>query len=317
MRLGNVGDITKKKTGEIILTYNGKEINSSIYVNCADELKQLYSAVSRTREDDREAKVLQWLQGDLIPETANSLGINGSEPQAAPLPDPIKGLENLINFFSEFNFEPNFRFVNTLARNLSKSEKEGREYISNYFSLIDSPYKMEIAAKMKSDEFKNIIFNLSGAPVTKQVNTRFKLYYGSQGTGKTTIAQNETGGNCIVCNSSMLPSDIMEDFAFDDGKAGFHKSAFWTAMENGTQIVMDEINLLPFDSLRFLQGILDGKKSFIYKGQVVNIADGFKVIGTMNLQVNGMTYGLPEPLVDRCEEMRQFKLTAKDLLTAF
>ena len=115
----------------------------------------------------------------------------------------------------------------------------------------------------------------------------------------------------------MLPSDIMEDFAFDDGKAGFHKSAFWTAMENGTQIVMDEINLLPFDSLRFLQGILDGKKSFIYKGQTVNIADGFKVIGTMNLQVNGMTYGLPEPLVDRCEEMRQFKLTAKDLLTAF
>ena len=139
MRLGNVGDITKKKTGEIILTYNGKEINSSIYVNCADELKQLYSAVSRTREDDREAKVIQWLHGDLIPEITNSLGINGSEPQAAPLPDPIKGLENLINFFSEFNFEPNCRFVNTLARNLSKSEKEGREYISNY--VIDGSVK--------------------------------------------------------------------------------------------------------------------------------------------------------------------------------
>ena len=113
MRLGNVGDITKKKTGEIILTYNGKEIISSIYVNCVDELKQRYSAISRTREDDREAKVLQWLQGDLIPETANSLGINGSVPQAAPMPDPSEGLENLINFFSEFSFEPNFRFVNT------------------------------------------------------------------------------------------------------------------------------------------------------------------------------------------------------------
>ena len=41
-----------------------------------------------------------------------------------------------------------------------------------------------------------------------------------------------------------------------------------------------------------------------------------KIIGTMNLSINGMTYGLPEPLVDRCEEMKQFKLTVDDLLNA-
>ena len=115
----------------------------------------------------------------------------------------------------------------------------------------------------------------------------------------------------------MIPADLLQDFDFSEGQPTFKRSALREAMEEGLPIVLDEINLLPFDSLRFLQGILDGKKSFIYKGQIVNIADGFKVIGTMNLQVNGMTYGLPEPLVDRCEEMRQFKLTAKDLLSAF
>jgi hypothetical protein len=36
----------------------------------------------------------------------------------------------------------------------------------------------------------------------------------------------------------------------------------------------------------------------------------------MNLCVNGMVYGLPEPLIDRAAEMRQFKLTADNLLAA-
>ena len=75
-------------------------------------------------------------------------------------------------------------------------------------------------------------------------------------------------------------------------------------------------NLLPFESLRFLQTILDGKTEFIYKGKTVKIVDGFKIIGTMNLVVNGCTYGLPEPLVDRAEDLRKYSLTAKNLVGA-
>ena len=106
------------------------------------------------------------------------------------------------------------------------------------------------------------------------------------------------------------------DFIFDNGQATFKPSALWRSMVDGTPIVLDEINLLPFDSLRFLQTILDGKAEFLYKGNTVKIADGFKIIGTMNLTVNGMTYGLPEPLVDRAEDMQKFTLSAKDLLKA-
>ena len=40
------------------------------------------------------------------------------------------------------------------------------------------------------------------------------------------------------------------------------------------------------------------------------------VIGTMNLSVNGMVYGLPEPLVDRCAEMKKFALSAEQLMNA-
>ena len=222
--------------------------------------------------------------------------------------------DNLINFFSEFQFEVSFRFLNTWLHHL-KTQK-GKSYIINYLTLIDSPYTIEIQEKMKSQEFKQLLEFLKNVPVEKRINTRFDLYYGAQGTGKTTLALKETNGKCIVCHSAMLPADLIEDFTFTDGKAAFQPSELCKAMMEGYPIVLDELNLLPFDSIRFLQGLLDGKESFVYKGHTINIKDGFKIIGTMNLRVNGSIYGLPEPLVDRAFNIREFKLTGQDLLLA-
>ena len=246
----------------------------------------------------------------LIP-TANAA------PAERAIPDAKALLSKLIEFFSEFQFEPNFRFVNSMALALHTQKAAAREYITNYFALTDNPFKKEITEKVKSAEFKQLLNDLATTPApTNIINKRFKIYYGSQGTGKTTQAMQETNQKCMVCNSSMLPADLMEDFVFVDGKATFQPSALWLAMTNGTKITLDEINLLPFDSLRFLQTILDGKQEFLYKGNTVQIAEGFQIIGTMNLCVNGMVYGLPEPLIDRAAEMRQFKLTADNLLAA-
>lgn len=225
-------------------------------------------------------------------------------------------MQRLVSFFTEFQFEPNFRFVNTLSHCLESSRACGTDYVVNYFELTDNPYRRELGEKIKSSEFKAIIKDLASVAPDKTINTRFKVYYGSQGTGKTTLAMSETDGRCMVCNSSMLPSDLMEDFVFVDGKATFQPSALWRSMVEGTKITLDEINLLPFDSLRFLQTILDGKKEFLYKGNKVEIADGFQIIGTINLTVNGMTYGLPEPLIDRASEMRKFTLTPEQLASA-
>lgn len=224
-------------------------------------------------------------------------------------------LQNTMNFFTEFNFEVNFRFINTLSR-YSTSYEEATNYVVNYFKLTNTIDVSSIIEKMKSIEWSNIISQLASYNTKKQINKRFKVYYGSQGTGKTTSALKETDNICMVCHSAMLPSDLMEDFKFIDGKATFQPSALQIAMVNGTAITLDEINLLPFESLRFLQSILDDKQQIEWKGQTVRIKDGFKIIGTMNLVVNGSTFNLPEPLVDRCSEIKEYKLTANNLLGA-
>lgn len=226
------------------------------------------------------------------------------------------GIQNMMNFFSEFSFEPNFRFVNTFAYACQTSTGKAKKFVETYFELSDSQFLFSIIEKMKSPEFNEICKLISSIPPSHKVNTRFKLYYGSAGTGKTTQAMKEASNNCMVCHSAMLPSDLMEDFKFNDGKADFQPSSLQVAITSGTAIVLDEINLLPFESLRFLQSILDGKKEFVYKGKTINIADGFEIIGTMNLTVNGCTYALPEPLIDRCSDIRKYSLTASSLMGA-
>lgn len=226
------------------------------------------------------------------------------------------GIQKLIDFFTEFSFEPNYRFVNTFAYACCKSKNQAREYVKTYFELTDSQFVFSIIEKTKSPEFNEICELIASVNPSHRVNNRFKLYYGSAGTGKTTQAMKETSNNCMVCHSAMLPSDLMEDFKFIDGKAEFQPSALQNAIVAGQSIVLDEINLLPFESLRFLQSILDGKKEFMYKGNLIKIADGFEIIGTMNLTVNGCTYALPEPLVDRCKDIRKYTLTADNLMGA-
>ena len=229
----------------------------------------------------------------------------------------LEGIKHLMDFFSEFSFTPSFRFTNTFAYMACNGAKQATDYVNNYFALMDSSYVKEVGQKVKSAEFKQIIkdFAQYGVPTT-HINTRFKVYFGPAGTGKTTIAQEESDNRCIVCNSSMLPSDLMEDFIFKDGNPDFNPSLLWDCMEQGKTIVLDEINLLPFESLRFLQGIVDGKSEFYYKNRPVHIHEGFQIIGTMNLSLGGMVYGLPEPLVDRCSETKEFALTAEQLAKA-
>lgn len=310
-------EIIARKDGSLITIINGAstaETDPERIVECT----QIYQACRDIEEDKREAWLNENIADGKFPHLFGDASSVAGTETVEPTPTEYlqSALQRLMDFFKEFEFEPNFRFTNTLARMLTISKTKAQDYITSYFELIDSPYKNEVRAKITSKEFKMILDDMSLVPPTKTVNERFKLYYGSQGTGKTTIGQSESEGRCVVCNASMLPADLMEDFIFDEGKPSFKPSSLWECMENGKAIVLDEINLLPFDSLRFLQGILDGKKEFNYKGHVVHINEGFMVIGTMNLSVNGMVYGLPEPLVDRCAEMKKFALSAEQLMNA-
>ena len=316
--------LSKQKNGNIWTNVTGswiKFVPGDNRYNLMINLRQLCRSKNIDDETKRAAVTsakITILQDKLDNENAE-LGNDVEEVKDALRKSKLNGaLQHLMDFFSEFSFSPNFRFVNTLTRKLirTNSYDDIKKYVRCYFALTDNIYQAQISDKMQSAEFDGILDDLMYANCTKQINTRFKLYYGAQGTGKTTQAMIEANNNCMVCHSAMLPSDLMEDFQFDDGKAAFKPSALCKAMTEGKQIVLDEINLLPFESLRFLQSILDGKSSFVYKGQTINIEDGFKIIGTMNLQVNGQIYPLPEPLVDRAEDLKEYKLTAEQLLGA-
>ena len=228
--------------------------------------------------------------------------------------DKVKNaLTDFINFFKDVEFEPSLRFTNSVA--LCDDFKSALSYISNYFELQGNSYYDIIQDKCSSVEFKNILYTILKCNPKTKINNRLEVYYGPQGTGKTTKALSNTD-DCIVCHSGMLPQDLMEDFTFKEGKPTFQKSALWNAIDNGQVIVLDELNLLPLESLRFLQTLLDNKDAITYKGKQIDIKSGFKIIGTMNLVVNGSKYPLPEPLVDRCEKIEKFNMNADMLLSA-
>lgn len=311
MKIDTGIELTKvKETGAIILTIKGTKLLLTDEFCCTEsEAEYIYKMIRRTNEDAR----LKLYQAYVAHFAKREKEEQKEEPSMTTNDQLKRALNNMINFFKEFNFAPSFRFVNTLAR---KGIDEAKQYVLDYFYLMDSPYAEEVSHKIDSPEFNGILGDFFVREVTQAINKRFKVYYGAQGTGKTTQALEETANRCIVCNASMMPADLMEDFTFDDGKAVFHPSALAKAMEAGEPITLDEINLLPFDSLRFLQGIFDGKSEFLYKGNTIHIADGFKVIGTMNLAINGAVYGLPAPLVDRCEDIENFELNADCLMNA-
>lgn len=294
MRITDTVNIVRKNSGTYAFFKNNAIATVEDIGLTVEVIEEFYNTALKMDYADREeyyAKVVE--------ECRNRSGNSSASNSAA---DSNSIFSDFLNFFNDFNFTPSFRFLNTLI-NL-----KNEAYIGNYFALMNSPYAEDVRAKITSVEFQELEKKLFNMVPTKKINNRFSIYFGTQGTGKTTRALEETNNCCVICNSSMSPAEIMEDFVFDEGKPTFQWSEFARAMMEGRPITLDEINLLPFETLRFLQGLLDNKPSFMYKGREVRIKDGFRIIGTMNLVVNGCTFGLPEPLVDRCSEIREFKM---------
>lgn len=221
--------------------------------------------------------------------------------------------DDLLAFFSEFKVNISIRFVDTFIRS-----KDKLAYTRSYFQLSDSPWFNEISDKIKSTEFAALIDRANAIYLRpeKQINKHLKVYYGPAGTGKTTKACAEAQ-YCIPCSSDMDCKELLKDFTFDDdGKPAFKKSVFRLAIENGYTVVLDEINLLNTQVRQFLQSLTDGKEYVDFEGTKIKIHPEFMAIGTMNLIVNGMTFALSEPLVDRCSEIKCYDLTGDNIAKA-
>lgn len=229
----------------------------------------------------------------------------------------VKGIDRLGNFIRDLNLSPSIRLINNFAFASKKSISDAKNLIINMVKITGGDYELA-ASKVSSKEFADIIHQFRFFPIenAKKINNRLAIYYGEPGGGKTTEALKEADNNCIICNSSLLPCDLFEDFKLQDGKGNLIPSPLMEAMKQGKKIVLDEISTLSLDCLRAIQGICDNKEYFNYKGETIHIKEGFKIIGTMNLFVNGSCYPIPEPLMDRIcfDGLKEFNLSAKKLL---
>lgn len=95
------------------------------------------------------------------------------------------------------------------------------------------------------------------------------------------------------------------------GSPEYRKTAMREAIEEGKPIILDEINLISDDVLRFLQNLTDNKQEFDFNSEHIVRKDGFSIIGTMNLNMaDGSNRPLPAALVDRAAWIEEVQPTA-------
>ena len=227
--------------------------------------------------------------------------------------------KDFLKFFSETSFKPSIRMIDTLSRlNL----KSGQNYIGWFMELINHPDREVIVPKLKSDEWKNIhsqmldIYKKVGKSIDP-INTRLEIVYGPNGTGKTYDVIKEYQEKypdigVMACSSSMSSAeDLLQVFDFEkDGKPVFKDSPLTEAIKKDQPVILEEARLMQQSAMAFLQSLLDCKDYVDTCRGRLYIGPNFKVIMTMNLEVNGVVYELPEPIVDRAQVINKKEMDA-------
>ena len=227
--------------------------------------------------------------------------------------------KDFLKFFSETSFKPSIRMIDTLSRlNL----KSGQNYIKWFMELINHPDREVIVPKLKSDEWKNIhsqmldIYKKVGESIDP-INSRLEIVYGPNGTGKTYDVIKEYQEKypdigVMACSSSMSSAeDLLQVFDFDEGgKPVFKDSPLTEAIKKDQPVILEEARLMQQSAMAFLQSLLDCKDYVDTCRGRLYIGPNFKVIMTMNLEVNGVVYELPEPIVDRAQVINKKEMNA-------
>lgn len=227
--------------------------------------------------------------------------------------------KDFLKFFSETSFKPSIRMIDTLSRlNL----KSGQNYIKWFMELINHPDREVIVPKLKSDEWKNIhsqmldIYKKVGESINP-INSRLEIVYGPNGTGKTYDVIKEYQEKypdigVMACSSSMSSAeDLLQVFDFDEGgKPVFKDSPLTEAIKKDQPVILEEARLMQQSAMAFLQSLLDCKDYVDTCRGRLYIGSNFKVIMTMNLEVNGVVYELPEPIVDRAQVINKKEMNA-------
>ena len=205
---------------------------------------------------------------------------------------------------------PDTRQINSL-RFLSTAA-EGGQYLTNCLELIGTPTDMLNLAmpKFKSPEWRNLFEELKACPLSHgRFNQRLEIFYGPAGTGKTSraIAENPTATR-IVASATQDPSELFtRNVVNDHGGVDVVLTELGQAMVEGKPIIIDEVNLYQQCVMTRLQGATDGGKFLTDNGVDITIKDGFKIVGTMNLETNLGKTALPDPLVSRAAKVEKME----------
>ncbi len=124
-------------------------------------------------------------------------------------------------------------------------------------------------------------------------NSFFPTYIaGLSGNGKTVMVEQACANikrECIRVNLTQETDedDLIGGFRLINGETVFSKGPVIKAMENGSVLLLDEIDRAT-NKIMCLQGVLEGKPIIIKKtGEVIKPAAGFNVIGTANTKGKG------------------------------
>ena len=211
--------------------------------------------------------------------------------------------KSIITFCKDFEYVPDPRLLNSLL-----FESNPSDFIVNSMELVGYDEDLLKRAKNKflSAEWKDLMKTLKGlAPSHDRFNRRLEIKFGSAGTGKTTAAMAEyPKAHKLVASASADPDDLFT--FFDPATKKYELTDIAKAMINGEAIIIDEANLYNGVVLQRLQGITDSTDSVYDRGIELKIADGFKIIMTLNLETNYGKTPLPNPLVSRASKIENY-----------
>ena len=285
-----------------------KEAQEVLRKSVSDILRDGATAVAGSAEggEGEEIAKLASATGDGCEAAAKAHGWSAKATPAAK--DAVGKLNKFLSEFSYFRDGASMRLINSFA--IAADKKACLQSYCEVSQMEDLP---DLVEKMKSPEFTAVCDAF--APFKpKPLNRRFAVFYGAPGGGKTYAAikagESINGGqvDVVPCSPSMDAADTLYAYRLDykTGKRGYVPTALLTAMVSGRAVVLDEVNLLPMEARMFLQNILDNKDKVHVMGVELPIADGFFVLGTMNLETGLGAQPLPLPLVDRAVVVRKF-----------
>jgi hypothetical protein len=168
---------------------------------------------------------------------------------------------------------------------LDEHSKEFKELLTQmeYATKTESDIEDIISNKEKNKNEESSLNNFFNAFENDNTKERLFVVIGETGVGKSYLIEERYPTiTSYACNKGLDPYSLCYYLADEGNGLTPHETPFLKALKNGGKVFLDEMNELPHDTLMFIQGITDEKKSVVIGKETVNIHKNFKIIAALN-----------------------------------